>query len=146
MARAPHIWILCTKRPGRARHFFENHACPPNLWLLTTVTGPATGNRIAELLRVQGVTVRGVSLEPMLGPVDLSAHLSGLAWVICGGESGRRARPMEQGWVRDLRDQCVAAGVPFFMKQICANGRPIPRQTFPLDLQRWEVPNARKAR
>ena len=71
MAEAPHVWILCTKRPGRARQFFEYHVCPPNLWLLTTVTGPATASRVAELLRVPGVHVRGISLEPMLGPVDL---------------------------------------------------------------------------
>jgi protein gp37 len=131
MARAPHIWILCTKRPGRARQFFEKHACPRNLWLLTTVTGPATANRVAELQRVPGVTVRGISLEPMLGPVDLdTCGATGMeipdgeggsceraiGWLILGGESGHGARPMCPEWAQAIRDQCIRESIPFFFK------------------------------
>jgi len=131
MAQAPHIWILCTKRPGRARQFFEKHACPTNVWLLTTVTGPATAARVAELLRVPGVRVRGISLEPMLGPVDLDAcGATGVAvpggeggfceraidWLILGGESGPGARPMYLQWAQAVRDQCDGGGIPFFFK------------------------------
>jgi len=131
MAQAPHLWILCTKRPGRARRFFQEHACPPNLWLLTTVTGPATVNRVTELLRVPGVSVRGISLEPMLGPVDLDAcgatgmevpdEMGGFCeraidWLILGGESGPGARPMYLQWAQAVRDQCVRQDIPFFFK------------------------------
>ena len=131
MAGTPHIWILCTKRPRRAREFFEKHACPPNLWLLTTVTGPATTKRVVELLRVPGIRVRGISLEPMLGPVDLDACGATGAelpdgergscaraadWVILGGESGPGARPMCPAWAQAVRDQCIREGIPFFFK------------------------------
>ncbi|WP_365817102.1 DUF5131 family protein [Desulfovibrio sp.] len=57
-----------------------------------------------------------LSVEPMLGPVDLSRFLPWLNWVICGGESGPGARPMHPDWVRLLRDQCANAGVPFYFK------------------------------
>jgi len=59
-----------------------------------------------------------VSAEPLLGPVDLSPWLSEIGWVIAGGESGPNARPMELDWARALRDQCQAANVPFFLKQL----------------------------
>ena len=130
MAQVPHIWILCTKRPGRARQFFERYPCPPNLWLLTTVTGSATAHRIAELLRVPGVAVRGISLEPMLRPIDLDAcGATGMKhpdegtfceravdWLILGGESGPGARPMCPEWAQAVRDQCTREGIPFFFK------------------------------
>lgn len=122
----------------------------PNVWLGTTTENQATADeRIPHLLRCPA-PVRFVSVEPMLGPVNLSPWIgdvvveepyeagSGkpvlkcadvvdeftiaewiekLDWVICGGESGPSARPMHPDWARDLRDQCTAAGVPFFFKQ-----------------------------
>ena len=129
-ANAAHLDSL-HKTAGRARQFFEKHACPANLWLLTTVTGPATVNRVAELLRIPGVTVRGISLEPMLEPVDLSAcGATGMEvsdgeggfseraadWLILGGESGPGARPMGPEWARTVRDQCIRESIPFFFK------------------------------
>jgi protein gp37 len=60
--------------------------------------------------------VRFLSLEPLLGPLP-RLGLGGIDWVIAGGESGPGARPMERAWVRDVRDRCLAAGVPFFFKQ-----------------------------
>ncbi len=58
-----------------------------------------------------------VSIEPMLGPINLSAYANWLDWVIVGGESGTKARPMHPAWVRSIRDQCEAANIPFFFKQ-----------------------------
>ena len=115
---------------------------PPNVHLLTSCENQEMANlRIPHLLKCPGA-VHGVSLEPLLGPVDLQlrrtepcshpgcfSHVSHpcegcgyqagrlpIDWVIVGGESGPGARPMDPEWVRDIRDQCVAAGVPFFFK------------------------------
>ena len=67
-------------------------------------------------LRSVDAAVRFVSAEPLLGPLP-ELDLSGIGWLIAGGESGHKARPMEEEWARDLRDQCVAEGVAFFFKQ-----------------------------
>lgn len=132
MADSPHVWMLLTKRPKRMRQFFEQHPCPPNVWLHVSVTDQATAKaRIPELLRIHA-QVRGISAEPLLGPVDLTAGrwcsrteddhecetwIDHLSWVITGGESGHGARPSHPDWFRSLRDQCAAARVPFFFKQ-----------------------------
>lgn len=101
----------------------------PNVWLGTSVEDQATADaRIPHLLRC-AAAVKFLSCEPLLAPVDidryedwlctdpLCAHRPGIGWVIAGGESGAGARPMHPNWVRRLRDQCQAAGVPFFFKQ-----------------------------
>lgn len=108
----------------------------PNVWLGTSVEDQATADvRIPDLLDAQAA-VRFISAEPLLGPIDLNGlpcgvqrNMSALGpgylfaegpfvdWVIVGGESGKHARPMHPDWARALRDQCVAAGVPFFFKQ-----------------------------
>ena len=72
-------------------------------------------SRIDDLRRTSAM-VKFLSLEPLLGPLH-GLELRGIDWVIVGGESGPRARPMNPEWVRDIRDQCVLAGVPFFFKQ-----------------------------
>lgn len=109
------------------------HDCQdrPNLWLGTSVENQEQVEaRIPHLLAVPAA-VRFLSCEPLLGSIDLSVFRHGndpdlpvalgtrwgLQWVIVGGESGHGARPMHPEWVRDIRDQCVAAGVPFFFKQ-----------------------------
>jgi len=157
MSQTPHIWILCTKRPSRARQFFEEYTCPSNFWLLTTVTGPATSNRVSELLRVPAVSMRGISLEPMLGPVDLDAcGATGMEvadgkggfcersidWLILGGESGHGARPMYLEWAQAARDQCVREAIPFFFKQgSAANWTSFNDfNSFPEDLQLRQMP------
>jgi protein gp37 len=81
----------------------------------------------------------------LLKPVTMffdegDVHLPGLDWVVVGGESSQGARPMHPDWARSVREQCQAAGVPFFMKQICERGRKIPYEHFPEDLQVREYP------
>lgn len=88
---------------------------PPNVWLGTSIESDRYTFR-ANHLRETPAAVRFLSLEPLLGPLP-SLDLEGIDWVIVGGESGPRARPMHPDWVRDLRDRCQAAGVAFFFKQ-----------------------------
>jgi protein gp37 len=110
---------------------YEHRTLPRNIWLGTSVEDQAAADlRIRHLLRCPAA-VRWLSVEPMIGPVDLRKRAAtGLAgfgntalwaspigWVVCGGESGPGARPMHPDWARSLRDQCQAAGVPFFFKQ-----------------------------
>lgn len=114
-------WIDCVDMPERG-------VIPQNVWIGTTVEDQTRADeRIPQLLRIPA-RVRFLSCEPLLESVDL-AHvcfngadsfgtMPGIHWVICGGESGARARPMNVEWARDLRDQCALAGVAFFMKQL----------------------------
>ena len=119
---------------------------PPNIWLGVTVENQQRADGRIPLLLQCPATVRYVSIEPMLGPVDLDAYWGapeglgepvGLDWIIVGGETGPGARPMNPDWARDVRDQCKAAGVPFFFKQM-AGKAPIPD-----DLMIREWPEAR---
>jgi protein gp37 len=134
----PHLdWLLLTKRPERIAQSLpadwgKGYA---NVWLGTSVEDQARADeRIPHLVRVPAV-VWFLSMEPLLGPVDLGAvdvlwagvplsdgtRWSGskgvITWVIVGGESGPKARPMHPAWARSIRDQCAAAGVAFFFKQ-----------------------------
>lgn len=104
-----------------------NEKPPANVWVGTSVEDQQRADeRIPELLKIPA-RVRFLSCEPLLEQVDLTksaglalAGLDGktnIDWVICGGESGQHARPMHPDWARSLRDQCNAAGVPFFFKQ-----------------------------
>lgn len=145
-------WLLLTKRPENMARLAPRWAYgwPANAWAMTTVEDQAAaGKRIPWLMEVPAL-VRGISVEPMLGPMDLTnldlteAHMAlnlhgirvvlncltgqvkgpddmlpgAINWVICGGESGAEHRAFDLGWARDLRDQCAAAGVAFFMKQL----------------------------
>lgn len=88
----------------------------PNVWLGVSVEDRKHGLPRVDELRALPAAVRWLSVEPLLedlGPLDLT----GIDWVVCGGESGARSRPMHPDWARSVRDQCVAAGVPFFFKQ-----------------------------
>ena len=141
IARTPNLdWLLLTKRignvaamvPGTWRPLY-----PRNVWIGASITSQTEANRdIPKLLKLPAA-VRFLSMEPLLGRVDLCETLGmwwnqtmecfeangsrfnphGLDWVIVGGESGHHARPMNPDWVRSLRDQCKAAGVPFLFKQ-----------------------------
>jgi protein gp37 len=135
----------------------------PNVWLGVSVENQAAADERIPLLLQTPAAVRFVSCEPLLGPVRLdrigeepegylnalaavvhcdgrgTKSITGLDWVICGGESGPGARPMHPDWARNLRDQCKAVGVPFFFKQWgewapCENGEVTPNP------QDWDTP------
>jgi len=119
--RTPHLdWLLTTKRPQNIARMIPpswRGAMPKNVWLgKTTESQKYADERIPHLIECRAV-VTFVSVEPQLGPIDLSGYLGQLDWVICGGESGSRARPTQVAWARSIRDQCRAAGVSFFFKQ-----------------------------
>lgn len=151
MANCPqHTFLMLTKRPqyvgafNRATEYVGG--VEPNWWLGVTVCNQAEANEKIPVLLQTPAALRFVSIEPMLGPVNLGGMIGqgahcphcgdidlvdedgccrtcgrdaiwyGVDWVICGGETGAGARPMHPRWVRSLRDQCEAAGVPFFFK------------------------------
>jgi protein gp37 len=110
-----HTFQLLTKRPERLAELAPRLHFPDNLWVGVSVENQRWTSRIDELRRVPAA-VRFLSCEPLLGPLrDLD--LKDIHWVIVGGESGHGARPMKADWARGVRDQCTAAGVPFFFKQ-----------------------------
>lgn len=140
-----HTYLILTKRPENMKRFFDLNTkvgdpVPwPNVWLGVTAENQEQYDKRIPLLLQIPAAVRFVSIEPMLGPIDVKKWLfhddcdhydcdgdcpvglnppfAGIDWVICGGESGPGARPVHPDWVRSLRDQCQAAGVPFFFKQ-----------------------------
>ncbi len=142
----PHLdWLLLTKRPENIRRMWptpmagNNGAGLPagrkNVWLMTSVEDQKNASaRIPELLRCADLApVLGLSVEPLIGPVNLKSYLANnhttrcpgsdaasmgiVNWVVCGGESGHDARPMLPAWAISVRDQCLAAGTPFLFKQ-----------------------------
>lgn len=140
-----HIYQLLTKRAPRMvrlvpqisatiREKTGRMVWPPHLWFGVTVESYAQRGRLSALRRVPAA-VRFVSYEPALGPLA-GADLTGIHWLICGAESGIGARPMQEQWARDIKDQCVAQGVRFFLKQYAHKGRKIPLPT--LDGKTWQ--------
>jgi protein gp37 len=162
-----HTFLALTKRPelieSKLYEVTEDNPCRelgggdylPNLWIgVTCENQDRADERIPILLQIPAA-VRFVSLEPLLGPVDLTktvlpntatrgfgdtscsplrvqegnysvGHIGPLGWVICGPETGPRARPCKNEWIRDIVDQCAAAGVPCFVKKIVGkNGKAI---------------------
>jgi protein gp37 len=158
IAKTPNLdWLLLTKRIGNAFQmmvescgFIEPspgaYTPRPNVWIGATIVNQTEADRDIPKLLAVPARVRFLSMEPLLGPVDLTPHFYGRAtpcvdcpkdadcgcgwyhrsdldgepkidWVIVGGESGPGARPMQADWARSLRDQCKAAGVPFLFKQ-----------------------------
>ena len=116
MAETPqHTYQVLTKRSKRLGLLAGELDWPSNVWMGVSVESSRYAFRI-DHLRSVNAAVRFVSAEPLLGPLP-ELDLSGIGWLIAGGESGHRARPMEEEWARDLRDQCVAEGVAFFFKQ-----------------------------
>lgn len=124
-----HTYQILTKRPQRMADFMRaaverwgdgSLTILRHVWLGTSIESDRYAFR-ADHLRATPAAVRFLSLEPLLGPLP-SLDLTGIDWVIVGGESGPGARPMHPDWVRDIRDRCVAAGVPFFFKQWGAYG------------------------
>ena len=142
IAQTPHLdWLLLTKRIGNAKAMLGDYKTVPllpNIWLGATVVNQEEADRDIPKLLAVPARVRFLSIEPMLEQIELrtrgyfnycerpdrTGRADGthvlrppLDWVICGGESGPNARPMHPDWVRSLRDQCAAAGVPFHFKQ-----------------------------
>ena len=110
-----HQFQVLTKRPERALRFAGSLPWPDNLWLGTSIEDMRVARRV-ESLREIPAAVRFISAEPMLGPLD-ELDLTGIDWVIGGGESGLGARPCDPAWARTLRDRCQEAGIAFFWKQ-----------------------------
>jgi protein gp37 len=111
-----HVFQILTKRSARLLELHEQLEWPANVWMGVSVENARYIHR-ADHLRETGARVKFLSVEPLLGPVS-ALSVEGLQWVIAGGESGPHARPMELGWVREIRDKCVNAGVAFFLKQL----------------------------
>lgn len=141
IAATPNLdWLLLTKRIGNVSRLTAEAIgpgwMPGNVWLGITICNQAEADRDIPKLHATPAAIRFLSMEPLLGPVDLWPHLDvekvpsdggvlfegggnthGIDWVIVGGESGPHARPMQPDWVRDLRLQCSRAGVRFLFKQ-----------------------------
>jgi protein gp37 len=110
-----HTFQLLTKRPERLVDLASELPWPRNLWLGVSVEKAQYVPRIKFLTRVP-CFIRFLSLEPLLGPIP-QLPLEGIHWVIVGGESGPKARPMQESWVTEIRDLCIEKNVPFFFKQ-----------------------------
>jgi len=134
VAVAPqHTFQVLTKRTGRLLEFVAMVPWP-NLWLGATVEDEHCLRRV-EQLRGMPAAVRFLSLEPLLGPLS-ALDVRGIHWVIVGGETGPGARGMDPAWPRSIRDQCVAAGVPFFFKRWGGSGPERASRT--IDGRLWE--------
>jgi protein gp37 len=110
-----HTFQVLTKRPGRAREYSGKFKWTSNIWMGTSVENRAVVERVHEL-RGTKAQVKFLSVEPLLGPLP-QLPLTGIDWVIVGGESGPGARFMDPAWVRQIRDCCIAREVLFFFKQ-----------------------------
>jgi protein gp37 len=111
-----HTYQILTKRADRLPHYFASRTVPQNAWLGVSVEDRRYGvPRIAQLRRVNA-NVRFLSVEPLLQDLGM-LDLTGIHWVIVGGESGHRARPMRREWAEAVQRQAHAQGVPFFFKQ-----------------------------
>lgn len=114
-----HTYQLLTKRSSRMRtylnHRYADRNPPPHIWLGVSVEDGRSKARI-EHLRTSRAAVRFLSIEPLIGPIG-EVDLTGIHWVIAGGESGPGARPMHIEWAREIRDRCAAQDVSFFFKQ-----------------------------
>ena len=140
-----HIFQVLTKRSSRMANYvnrrYPANSVPHHIWLGVSVEDSRRVVRIAHLKRTNS-TVRFLSIEPLIGSVG-PIDLSGISWVIVGGESGPGARPMDISWAREVRDQCAQQGVKFFFKQwggrtSKAGGRSLDGELhneFPFELQ-----------
>ena len=117
MAATPqHTYQILTKRSKRLAQLAGELDWPGNVWMGVSIEDDRCAFRSRHLAEVDAA-VRFLSLEPLLGPLS-SLELADVDWVIVGGESGARARPLDLDWVRDIRDRCVDADVAFFFKQV----------------------------
>ncbi|MDQ7827005.1 MAG: phage Gp37/Gp68 family protein [Candidatus Eremiobacteraeota bacterium] len=110
-----HRYQLLTKRSERLSRLDSQIKWPSNVWMGVSVESDAYSFRI-DHLRKTGALLKFISFEPLIGPID-NIDLSGIDWVIVGGESGPGARPMAKQWVIKIRDKCEEMSIPFFFKQ-----------------------------
>lgn len=111
-----HLFLVLTKRSKRMLDLSPSLTWTPNIWAGVTIESIDYLSRLEDLRQVPA-GVRWISAEPLLSPLP-DFDLSGIHWVVIGGESGPDARPMDPAWARDLRDQCLRANVPVFFKQM----------------------------
>ena len=128
-----HTFQVLTKRDERLRELAPQLDWSPNVWMGVTIENRRFVTR-ADALREVPAAVRFISAEPLLGPLE-GLDLSGIDWLIAGGESGHRHRRLDLDWVRELRDRCRAEDVAFFFKQVGgrtpkAGGRTLDRRTW----------------
>lgn len=116
-----HTYQILTKRPKLMAQFFARRAVPPNAWLGVSVENRRHGLPRIDVLREIGARVRFLSCEPLLEDLG-EMDLAGIAWVIVGGESGKKARPMLPAWVENIKRQCRRSEARFFFKQWGAHG------------------------
>ncbi len=110
-----HTFQILTKRADRLENLSLKLQWPQNLWMGVTVESQEHISRIDKLRSVPA-SIRFISFEPLLGPIE-SPNLGSIDWVIVGGESGPYARPMSVDWARMIRDVCLENSIPFFFKQ-----------------------------
>jgi protein gp37 len=138
MAECPqHTFQVLTKRAERLARMAQRLPWPSNVWMGVSVESPEYQWRI-DCLRKVAAAVRFVSAEPLLAALP-NIDLRGIQWLIGGGESQAGARPADDAWFRDLRDQCERAGVAFFLKQL--GGHPSKRggDHAVIDGRRWTL-------
>lgn len=132
-----HTFQVLTKRSSRMRNYinkrYAGDLAPRHIWLGTSVEDGTKKSRIRHIADMNA-TVRFLSLEPLIGPIG-KLNLNGIHWVIVGGESGPKSRPIKEEWVIDIRDQCQNANVAFFFKQWGglrpkSNGRDLEGETW----------------
>ena len=111
-----HTYQILTKRANRMWEYFTTHEVPLNVWLGVTCESRLHYDRIDWLRRIKGAKVKFLSCEPLLSDMD-DMNLSGIDWVIAGGESGNRARKTDPEWFYNLQKMCIKQDVPFFFKQ-----------------------------
>jgi protein gp37 len=135
MAATPqHTYQVLTKRARRLRRMAPSLDWPANVWMGVSVENADVLHRVEDLCEVPAA-VRFLSCEPLIGPLS-GLDLSGIGWVIAGGESGPHARPVAPPWVAEIRDDCLTHQVPFFFKQW--GGRTPKARGRELDGRTWD--------
>ncbi len=110
-------WLLLTKRPENMNQMTPWELWPQNIWAMTSVENQKEAEIRIPILVDIPASVIALSVEPLLDRVDLSSWIDQIDWVIVGGESGNKARPMHIDWVREIRDLCIETNTAFFFKQ-----------------------------
>lgn len=111
-----HVYQILTKREDRMFEYFQDRRIPENIWLGVTVEDIKHGVPRIDKLRNINASIKFLSVEPLLEDIG-KINLTGIDWVIVGGESGAKARPMKQEWALNVKKQCDEQNVAFFFKQ-----------------------------